>query len=340
MNIIQALTLAAKSSDTRNRVPVLGCILVDAHGVSATDIETHISVRVTVPGWEGPARPMNAKALLAAVKAAGANLATVAPHAVTLTNGAAIAVETLDAEDFPACKVGDLPTTFDMPAAALARLLTRTAHAESKEETRYYLNGTYLHAHDGTLRAVATDGHRMVVADAMLPDGAAGMPSVIVPTAATKLLRAILGKKSEGAATVRLSDTRIQVAFGPVTLTSKLIDGSTFPQYLRVTPQSPTPRMTVAATDFRAAIKAATAGVAKGATVAIEGGEVRCMAFRVPLPEAASVPKVGFNSQYLLDALEHAGATVAMAQTDPRDPAVFTDPADASWFEVIMPKGV
>ena len=339
MNLIQALTLAAKSTDTRNRVPILGCILVDAHGVSATEMETHISVHVTVPGWTGPARPMHAKSLLAAVKAAGANLATVAPHAVTLTSGATIAVETLEAEDFPACTAGDLPTTFEMPAATLARLLTRTAHAESTEETRYYLIGTYLHAHDGLLRAVATDGNRMVVAGTALPDDAAEMPSVIVPTAATKLLRAILGKKPEGVASVRMSGTRIQVSFGPVTLTSKLIDG-VFPGYLRVIPQDPTPRMTVAAADFRAAIKAATAGAAKGAAVAIGGGEVRCTASRAPLPEAASVPEVGFNSRYLLDALEHAGATVAMAQTDPRGPAVFTDPADASWFEVIMPMRV
>jgi DNA polymerase-3 subunit beta len=337
VNLIQALTLAAKSTDTRNRVPILGCILVDAHGVSATEMETHISVRVAVPGWEGPARPMNAKALIAAVKAAGADLAAIGPHAVTLTSGATIAVETMESEDFPSYAAGDLPTTFDIPAAALARMLARTAHAESKEATRYYLNGTYLHAHNGELRAVATDGHRMVVTDAPLPDGAAGMPGVIVPTAATKLLRAILGKKPEGTATVRLSDTRVQVAFGLVTLTSKLIDG-VFPGYLRVVPQSPPPRMTVAAADFRAAIKAATAGADKGATVTIKDGEVRCMASRVPLPEAASVPEVGFHGQYLLDMLDHAGATVAMAQTDPADPAVFTDPADASWFEVIMPK--
>jgi DNA polymerase-3 subunit beta len=271
------------------------------------------------------------------VKAAGANLATVAPHAVTLTNGAAIAVETLEAEDFPACNAGDLPTEFEMPAATLARLLTRTAHAESKEETRYYLCGTYLHAHNDALRAVATDGHRLVAVDAHLPDGAADMPSVIVPTAATKLLRVILGKKPEGTVSVRLSGKHIQVEFGPVTLTSKLINGI-FPDYLRVIPQDPTPRMTVAAADFRAAIKAATAGADKGATVAIGGGELRCGVNRIPLPEAASVPEVGFNGQYLLDMLEHAGATVAMAQTDPNHPAVFTDPADASWFEVIMPK--
>ena len=337
MNLTQALTLATKSSDTRNRVPILGCVLVDANGVSATDMETDIAVRVPVPGWEGPARPMNAKALLAAVKAAGANLASVAPNAVTLTNGATIAVETMDAEDFPPCTAGDLPTVFDMPAAALAGSLIRTAHAESKEETRYYLRGTYLHAHGDTLRAVAIDGHRMVVTDTALPDEAAGMPGVIVPSAATKLLRVILGKKPDGAVSVRLSGTHIQVVSGPVTLTSKLVDGS-FPDYLRVIPRDPTPRMAVAAADFRAAVKIVTAGADKGATVAIGDGALRCGANRIPISGAEGVPEVRFDSRYLLDMLEHAGSTVAMAQTDPKDPAVFADPADMSWLEVLMPK--
>lgn len=339
MNLIQALTLAAKSSDTRNTVPILGCVLVDAHGVSATDMETHIAVRVPVPGWEGPARPMNAKALITAVKAAGANLASVAPNAVTLTTGTTIAVETAKAEDFPPYADGDLPTTFDMPAAALARMLIRTAHAESKEETRYYLKGTYLHAHGDTLRAVATDGNRMVVTGTTLPDGAAGMPGVIVPSAATKLLRVILGKKPDGTVSVRLSGTHIQVTFGPVTFTSKLVDGS-FPDYLRVIPRDPTPRMTVATADFRAAIKIVTAGADKGATVAICDGALRCGANRIPLSGAEGVPEVLFDSRYLLDMLEHAGSTVAMAQTDPAHPAVFADPADMSWLEVIMPKRI
>jgi len=339
MNLVQALTLAAKSSDTRNRVPILGCILVGPDSVSATTMETHISVCVTVPGWTGPARPMHAKSLLAAVKAAGANLAAIGPHAVTLTSGATIAVETLDSEDFPACNAGDLPTAFETPAAALASLLARTAHAESTEATRYYLIGTYLHAHDGLLRAVATDGHRLVAADALLPDGAADMPGVIVPSAATKLLRGMLGKRPEGTVSVKLSATHVQATLGPVTLTSKLVDG-VFPEYLRIIPQDPTPRMTVATADFRAAIKVVTAGADKGAAVAIGGGEMRCGNARAPLPEAASVPEIVFNSRYLLDMLEHAGATVTMAQTDPARSAVFGDPADASWFELVMPKKV
>jgi DNA polymerase-3 subunit beta len=147
----------------------------------------------------------------------------------------------------------------------------------------------------------------------------------------------MLGKRPEGTVSVKLSDTRVQVTSGPVTLTSKLVDG-VFPKYLRVIPQDPTPRMTVATEAFRAAIKAVIAGADKGARVAVGGGEMRCGDARVPLPEAANVPEAGFNSRYLLDMLEHAGATVTMAQTDPAHPAVFADPADASRFEVLMPK--
>jgi DNA polymerase III sliding clamp (beta) subunit (PCNA family) len=58
------------------------------------------------------------------------------------------------------------------------------------------------------------------------------------------------------------------------------------------------------------------------------------------LPEAASVPEVGFNSRYLLNMLEHAGAAVTMAQTNPAHPAAFSDPADPSWVEIVTPKRV
>ena len=141
MNIVQALTLAAKVA-TRGAIPILECAMVDSGGLTVTSGEVHIAIRVPVPGWTGAARPLHAKTLLAAVKAAGPNLAAIGPHAVTLTAGSTIAVETLEAADFPSFNAGNLPIEFTMPAVALALMLGRTAQAESTEKTRYYLNGT------------------------------------------------------------------------------------------------------------------------------------------------------------------------------------------------------
>lgn len=343
MNITQALTLAAKVKSLSGLIPILDCVLVDASGLSVTDMEVHLSIRVPVPGWEGAARPLHCKTLLSAVKAAGGNLHAIGPHAVALTTGATIAVPTLETADFPSFNKGPLPIAFTMPAATLSLMLHRTAHAESTEETRYYLNGTYLHARthmeEVTLRAVATDGKRMAVATAPLPGGAGGLPGIIIPRRTTKLLRDVLGKRPEGDVSVKASDTRIQISYGSVTLTSKLIDGI-FPEYERVIPSDPTPRMTVPAAELRAAIKTVTVGAERYAPVVLGGREVRCGANRATLATADIVGgahETGFSSDQILSMLEHMGLEVLFSQTDPREPAVFSDPGDPSWFEVIMP---
>ena len=339
MNIVQALTLAAKVA-TRAAPSILECVMVDSGGLTVTNGEVRIMIRVPVPGWTGAARPLHAKALLAAVKAAGPDLAAIGPHAVTLTAGATIAVGTLDSADFPSFAPGDLPFEFTMPAVALALMLHRTAQAESTEETRFYLQGTYLHTGAGVLVAAASDGRMLVKAEAALPEGAAGIPGVIIPRGTTKLLRDVLGKKPEGDARVRMSDTRIQVTIGSVTLTSKLVDG-TFPDYHRALPRDPTPRLSAQAAELRKAIKIVTAGQRIEAAVGITGAEVWCGTNRYRLTTAHTPGgedhETGFMSHQLLDMLAPMGTHVTLAQTDPRDPAVFTDPADPSWLGVLMP---
>lgn len=346
ITITQALAIAAKITSKRGYAPILRCVLVDAFGLSATDLDVHIAIHVLVPGWKGAARPLHAKTLLAAVKAAGASLATIGPHAVALTTGSTIAVETLEAADFPSFDAGDLPIEFTMPAATLSTMLHRTAHAISTEETRYYLNGVYLHAQGqgerATLRAVASDGHRLVVTEAELPDGAQGLPGIIIPRGTVKLLCGVLGKQPEGVVKIKASDTRIQVTYGPVTLTSKLIDG-TFPEYNLVVPHNPELRMTCPTAELRAAIKAVRVGAERDATVALDGHEIQCGANRATLATAKVVKgdhETGFNGQYLMDMLEIAGRDVAFFQNEPASPAIFSDLDDPSWFEVIMPKRV
>src|ERR1700727_1850690 len=142
----------------------------------------------------------------------------------------------LPVEDFPSMTAGSLPHKFSLTANTLRGLIDRTKFAISTEETRYYLNGIYLHHADsgGTpvLRAVATDGHRLARVEEDLPEGAETIPGVIIPRKTVNELRKLLDEES-GSVEIGLSDTRIQFKLGTVTLTSKLIDG-TFPEYERV----------------------------------------------------------------------------------------------------------
>ncbi|MBV9750427.1 MAG: DNA polymerase III subunit beta, partial [Acetobacteraceae bacterium] len=151
----------------------------------------------------------------------------------------ATSLVTLPTDDFPSMTAGSLPHKFELPANTLRGLIDRTRFAISTEETRYYLNGIYLHTAEGedgrVLRAVATDGHRLARVEEPEPPGASGMPGVIIPRKTVAELRKLLDEES-GDVGIGLSDTRIQFRAGPVTLTSKLIDG-TFPEYERVIPR-------------------------------------------------------------------------------------------------------
>jgi DNA polymerase-3 subunit beta len=90
----------------------------------------------------------------------------------------------LPRDDFPMIVEGELPTSFELPAPSLIQIIDKTRFAISTEETRYYLNGIFLHVTDDgdpMLKAAATDGHRLARVTLPRPAGAEGMPDVIVP---------------------------------------------------------------------------------------------------------------------------------------------------------------
>src|SRR6202011_2739004 len=146
----------------------------------------------------------------------------------------------LPVEDFPSMTAGTLPHRFNLPAQVLRSLIDRTRFAISTEETRYYLNGIYLHVtkNEGVpvIRAVATDGHRLARVELVLPEGAAAMPGVIIPRKTVLELRKLVDESHEEVQ-VALSETKVRFAIGEAALTSKLIDG-TFPDYDRVIPSN------------------------------------------------------------------------------------------------------
>ena len=146
----------------------------------------------------------------------------------------------LPPEDYPVMSAGELPHHFALSAAELRSLIDRTRFAISTEETRYYLNGIYLHATKNNevpvVRAVATDGHRLARVEMTAPEGAAGMPGIIVPRKTVLELRKLVEEgDGEDEVQIALGDTKIRCAIGEAALTSKLIDG-TFPDYDRVIP--------------------------------------------------------------------------------------------------------
>jgi len=261
----------------------------------------------------------------------------------------------LPAEDFPKMAGGDLPHNFELSAGDLRGLIDRTRFAISTEETRYYLNGIYLHAAQSgnvkVLRAVATDGHRLARVEMALPDGAGTIPGVILPRKTVMELRKLLDE-AQGAIAVSLSDTRVRFAFDDVVLTSKLIDG-TFPDYERVIPANNDKILEVDCKTFAEAVdRVATISTEKSRAIklALAKGQLTLTATS---PDAGSATEeleasytsspieIGFNARYLLDiAQQIEGEGAKFAMSDAASPTVVQDSADASALYVLMPMRV
>ncbi len=263
----------------------------------------------------------------------------------------------LPSEDFPSMTAGTLPHRFALPAQTLRGLIDRTRFAISTEETRYYLNGIYLHASEDSdgpvLRAVATDGHRLARVQEDLPEGAAGMPGVIVPRKTIGELRKLLDEVTSPVE-VALSDTRIQFKVGTVTLTSKLIDG-TFPEYERVIPRDNDKVLRVGKKDFADAV-GRVAAISSERSRPVKLSLARnLLVLSAASPEQGTATEeldgdrvsydsgpleIGFQARYLNDITDQIGEKVEFRFSDGAAPTVVQDAADAAALYVLMPMRV
>ena len=248
-------------------------------------------------------------------------------------------MQTLPESDFPDLAAGDLPHKFSLTTADLKRLVDKTQFAISTEETRYYLNGIYLHAVDekpAKLRAVATDGHRLAQVEIPLPKGASGMPGVIVPRKTVAEVQKLVEDGAEEVG-IELSPAKIRFTLGKVTLTSKLIDG-TFPDYGRVIPAGNDKTLIVERADFAAAVdRVSTVSSERGRAVKLSLASGK-LTLSVTNPDSGSATEelevdyssepldIGFNSRYLLDITSQIeGEKAELKLADPGSPTLLRD---------------
>ena len=261
----------------------------------------------------------------------------------------------LPREDFPQMSAGALPHRFRLGASDLIALIDKTRFAISTEETRFYLNGIYVHAmkdgKESRLRAVATDGHRLARYELELPEGAKDIPGVIVPRKTVAELRRLL-EDADGAIEIGLSDTKIQFGFNSVELTSKLIDGS-FPDYQRVIPSSNDKALTLDAKDFSQAVdRVSTISADKTRAVKLNLATDR-VTLSVVNPESGTATEevganysagpieIGFNARYLLDITSQIkGKDVRFLLADAGSPTIVEDAEDPRTLYVLMPMRV
>lgn len=356
--------------ERRNTIPILSNVLIRAAdgmlSLTATDMDLevveNVAAEVTVPG---------------AVTAAAHTLYDIVRK---LPDGAQVRIEgsadgtlihlrsdrsqfrlgCLPVEDFPQLAVGDFPHSFAIAAADLRLLIDRSRFAISTEETRYYLNGIYVHAaftrtpqgdEVETLRAVATDGHRLARVEVSLPADAAGIPGIIIPRKTVNEVRKLIDEAVDQIQ-VSVSQQKVRFAFDQVAVVSKLIDGM-FPDYERVIPAGNDKVLEVNTRALAVAVdRVATISTEKTRAVklAVRPGMVT---LSVNSPEAGSAQEeveaqyqqtpleIGFNSRYLLDITQQIeGAVVSLTMADAAAPTIIRDVADLSALYVLMPMRV
>jgi DNA polymerase-3 subunit beta len=367
--LLKALAQAQSVVERRNTIPILANVLIEAEGDSvtfrATDLDIEVQDRAAAMVERAGATTVSAVMLHEIVrKLPDGALVSLADDAasgrLTIAAGrSTFLLATLPREDFPVMASSEYTTNFAAPAPVLRRLFDKAKFAISTEETRYYLNGVYMHVATGDssagggqmLRCVATDGHRLARIDAPLPEGAAGMPGVIVPRKTVNELKKLLDN-DEAIIAVSVSETKVRFATPEITLTSKVIDG-TFPDYTRVIPTGNTKRLEVDAAEFaRAVDRVATVSSERSRAVKLSLDEDR-LVLSVNAPDSGAAEEelavaygdehleIGFNAKYLLEIASQVDRENAVFMFNSSgDPTLMREGNDMSAVYVVMPMRV
>ncbi|GAA4216263.1 DNA polymerase III subunit beta [Sphingomonas endophytica] len=358
--LLKGLSHVQSVVERRNTIPILSNVLLEATAegqlrLMATDLDLQINESVAAAVDQPGATTVSAHTLfdIARKLPEGAQVSlTAAEGRMTIVAGRArFSLGTLPRDDFPVIAEGELPTQFELPAETLKQIIDKTRFAISTEETRYYLNGIFLHVAEGVLKAAATDGHRLARVTVDQPEGAAGMPDVIVPRKCIAELRKLLDEV-DGSVGVSLSGTKIRFDLGQAILTSKLIDG-TFPDYSRVIPtgndkilkldpksfMEGVDRVSTIATEKTRAVKMALDR--DKITLSVTSPENGTAAEEVPGEYAASPFEIGFNSRYLMDILGQIGTDlVEVHLADAAAPTLIRENDKSPALYVLMPMRV
>ena len=363
--LLKAVAQAQSVVERRNTIPILANVLIEAEDSDvqfrATDLDVEVVDKAPAQVERAGATTVSAVTLNEIVrKLPDGALVTLAEDSaagrLSIQAGRSnFSLATLPKEDFPVMASSDYTTNFAAPAPVLRRLFDKSKFAISTEETRYYLNGVYMHVAQGedgqVLRCVATDGHRLARIDADLPQGAEGMPGVIVPRKTVGELRKLLDDDDMQIA-VSVSETKVRFATPDITLTSKVIDG-TFPDYTRVIPQGNTRKMEVDAGDFAKAVdRVATVSSERSRAVKLALDADR-LVLSVNAPDSGAAEEelavaydderleIGFNAKYLLEIASQVDRENAVFLFNSSgDPTLMREGSDTTAVYVVMPMRV
>jgi DNA polymerase III subunit beta len=359
--LLKALNHVQSVVERRNTIPILSNVLLSAQGdslkLTATDLDIEISESASAEVERAGQTTAPANYLYDFVRklpdgsAVKLDVSGDDPRLFISAGKSRLHLPILPAGDFPSMPSDGFETKFEVEPTELGRLVDKTRFAISTEETRYYLNGIFFHTIDADglkLRAVATDGHRLALADYPAPKGSQGMPGVIVPRKTINELKRLLDDASD-MVEIAVSPQKIRFALGDAVLTSKLIDGS-FPEYARVIPKNNSKKLKIDNKAFAEAVdRVATVSAERSRSVRLALDKDK-ITLTVNNPDAGVATEdlaadyrddsleIGFNAKYLLDvAGQIEGESAVFELADSGSPTLVRDEADDAALYVLMP---
>lgn len=359
-NLLKSLSKLQSFVEKRNTIPILSNIKITSNqaglNLTVTDMDLVASEEIEAKIQNEGSITVPANTLYDIVRKLPegsqikAELDAESSRVLVTSGNSKFTLSYLPADEFPVMSEGELSHKFTLKAKEFLNLIDKTKFAMSTEETRYYLNGVYLHNVEEKVVAVSTDGHRLAKVEIGAPEGAKDMPGIIVPRKAVSEISKILENQEE--VTISLSDSKIKFNAGKVELLSKVVDG-TFPDYQRVIPDNNTKalkintaalkeavdRVSTVAADKTKAIKIALS--TNNMSLTSQGIEGTSANETVECDYASDELEAGFNSRYLLEMLNLIEGDDSNFQLEtPNAPVIVTDTEDETALFIIMPMRV
>ncbi|MEW6132685.1 MAG: DNA polymerase III subunit beta [Pseudomonadota bacterium] len=342
--------------EKRHTLPILSNVLLQKQGdqltLLATDLELQVSTRLDGKAFDDFAITVAARKLFDIVRAlpedARVKLDSKDSQIEVKAGKSKFTLQTLPAADFPRMETGaGVAGEISLSQKTLKHLLQLVQFAMAQQDIRYYLNGMLLVLDGTTLRVVATDGHRLSLAETRL-DKAGPQKEVIIPRKTIVELVKLLSD-SDDPVTLRVGENQVTIELGDIRLVSKIVDGK-FPDYQRVIPVGhdkilKVNRQLASQALQRAAILSNEKfrGVrlvlsANSLTVVCNNNEQEEAQEEIEAKYDADPIDIGFNVTYLQDGLNALSADeVSIAFSDPNSSMLLTTESEPGFKYVVMP---
>jgi DNA polymerase III subunit beta len=353
--LLKPLQVVSGIVERRQTLPILANILVRKDGervsFTATDLEIQIQTSADIGAGKEPAATTIAARklvdILRALPEADVQLALANKKLAVTSGKSRFNLQTLAAEEFPTVAQAEFTADFSLPASTLKYLLGMVHFAMAQQDIRYYLNGMLLVVDGTTVRAVATDGHRLALAE-VAKDGASSKIEAIIPRKTILELSRLL-PEIDDPVRVQMAASQVKFTFGDIELISKLVEGK-FPDYQRVVPAANTKTFSIGREDLMHALQRAailTTDKFKGVRMVLGAGSLKINSTNADQEDAQEELEIdyagegldiGFNVNYLLDVLLNLkNEQVRFALGDALGSALITMPDSEKFKYVVMP---